>query len=88
MLNEREKPYPRYCRDKTSCPLNRSFQHKNLVYFCQVSTPDIKQNRLHYIGFTEHAVKDTNIILSSTSQRETQQNFLISYGVKRKRRLL
>ena len=58
MLNEQEKPYPRNCRDKTSCPLNRSFQHKNLVYFCQVSTPDIKQNRLHYIGFTEHAVKD------------------------------
>ena len=30
---------------------------------------------------------NTNIaILSSASKRETEQNFLISYGVKRKRR--
>ena len=42
ILNEQEKPSPRNCRDKTSCPLNGSCQHKNLVYSCKVSTPDIK----------------------------------------------
>ena len=38
----------------TSCPLNRSCQHKNLVYFCKVSTPDTKQNHPHYIGLTKY----------------------------------
>ena len=33
-------------------------------------------------------IGSTNIILLSTSQKETQQNFLISYEVKRKRRLM
>ena len=34
-------------------------------------------------------IDSTNIIiLSSTSQKETQQTFLISYGVKRKKRLM
>ena len=94
ILNEQEKPSPRNCRDKTSCPLNGSCQHKNLVYSCEVSTPDIKENHPHYIGLTEHTfrlykIDSTNIIiLSSTSQRETQQNFLISYGVKRKKKLM
>ena len=90
ILNEQEKPSPCNCRDKTSCPLKESCQHKNLVYSCKVSTPDLKQNHPHYIGLTEHTFKDsTNItILLSTSQKETRQNFLISYGVKRKRRLI
>ena len=71
-------------------PLKGSCQHKNLVYSSKVSTPDLKQNHPHYIGLTEHTFKDsTNItILLSTSQKETRQNFLISYGVKRKRRLI
>ena len=92
ILNEQEKPSPCNCRDKTSCPLKGTCQHKNLVYSCKVSTPDLKQNHPHYIGFTEHTFKDsivTNIaILLSTSQKETQQKFLISYGVQRKRRLM
>ena len=90
ILNEQEKPSPCNCRDKTSCPLKGTCQHKNLVYSCKVSTPDLKQNHPHYIGLTEHTFKDsTNItILLSTSQKETRQNFLISYGVKRKRRLI
>ena len=79
-------------RDKTSCTLKGSCEHKNLVYSCKVSTPDLKQNHPHYIGLTEHTFKDsivTNIaILLSTSQKETQQKFLISYGVQRKRRLM
>ena len=58
ILNEQEKPSPCNCRDKTSCPLNGSCQHKNLVYSCKVSTPDIKQNHPHYIGLTEHTFKD------------------------------
>ena len=43
ILNEQEKPSPCNCRDKT-CPLNGSYQHKNLVYSCKISTSDIKQN--------------------------------------------
>ena len=38
--------------------LNGSCQHKN-VYSCKVSTPDLKQNHLHYIGLTEHTFKDS-----------------------------
>ena len=58
MLNEQEKPSPCNCMDKTSCSLNGSCQHKSLVYSCKVSTPDIKQNYLHYIGLTEQTFKD------------------------------
>ena len=59
-------------------------QHENLAYSCKVSTVstlDIKLNHPYYIGLTEHRFRDSTkiIILSSTSQRETQQNFLISY---------
>ena len=58
ILNKQEKPSPCSCRDKTSCPLKGSCQHKNLVYSCKVLTPDLKQNHLHYIGLTEHTFKD------------------------------
>ena len=44
ILNEQEKPSPCNCRDKASCPLNGSCQHKKLVF--------------HYIGLTEHTFKD------------------------------
>ena len=47
ILNEQEKPSPCNCSDKTSCPLKGSCQHKNLVYSCKVSTPDLKQNHWH-----------------------------------------
>ena len=58
ILNEQEKPFPCSFRDKTLCPLNGSCQHKNLVYSCKVSTPDIKQNHPHYIGLIENTFKD------------------------------
>ena len=71
ILNKQEKPSPCNCRDKTSCPLNESCQHKNLVYSCKGKTPDKKQNHPHYIGLTEHTFKDSTniIILSGTSQK-------------------
>ena len=47
ILNEQEKPSPCNCREKTSCPLKGSRQHKNLAYSCKVSTPDLKQNHSH-----------------------------------------
>ena len=50
------------------------------AYSCNLSTPDLKENHPHYIGLKEHTFKgsSTNIsILLSTTQRETQQNFLI-----------
>ena len=52
-----------------------------------------KTHQLHKL-FNRNNVKvsysslPTNIILLSMSQKETQQNFLISCGVKRKRRLM
>ena len=58
ILNEQEKPSPCNCRDKTSYPLSGSCQHKNLVYSCKVSTPDIKQNHPHYIDLLQHTFKD------------------------------
>ena len=82
ILNKQEKP-PCNCRDKTSCQLKGSCHHKNLVYSCKVSTPDLKQNYSHYIELTEHKFKEITILLS-TRQKETQQNFLISYGVKKR----
>ena len=90
ILNEQETPSPCNCRDKTSWPLKESCQHKNLVYSCKVSTPDLKQNYPYYIGITEHTFKDRhykhNISFKcSASQRETEH---ISYAVKRKRRLM
>ena len=81
MLTEHDKPSPCNCGDKTSCTLKGSCQHKNLVYSYKVSTTDLKQNHPLYIGLTEHSFKDT-------SQKETQQNFLILYEVKRKTRLM
>ena len=38
--------------------INRICQHKNVAYSCKVSTPDRKENSLHYIGLTEHTFKD------------------------------
>ena len=32
ILNKQEKPSPCNCRDKTSCPLKGSSQHKNLAH--------------------------------------------------------
>ena len=58
ILNKQEKRSPWNCRDKTSCLLNGSCQHKNLIYSCKVSTPDIKKNYPYYIGLTEHTFKD------------------------------
>ena len=72
ILNKQEKPSPCKGRAKTSCPLNGSCQHRNLVYSCKISTSDIKQNHPHYIGHAEHTFKvsTTTRILSSTSQRD------------------
>ena len=87
-LKQKEKPSRYNCKDETSCSLNGSCQHKNFLFSVRVSTPDITQNHPHYIGLTEHNLRkdSTNIIiLSSTSRKEIQQNFLISYGVKTKR---
>ena len=70
------------CRDKTSCPLNGSCQHKNFLCSGRVSTPYIKQTICITLVLRNiHLEIDfTNIIiLSSTCQREIQQNFLISY---------
>ena len=57
-LNKQEELSPCNCREKTSCLFKVSFQHKNLLYSCKVSTPDLKQNHPHYIGLKEHTLKD------------------------------
>ena len=88
ILNEQERPSPCNCRDKTSCLLKGNCQHKNFVYSFKVSTPDLKQNYPHYIGLAEHTFKDRLYKHNNSfkyKSKETQQNFLISYGVKRKK---
>ena len=74
ILNEQEKPSPCNYRDKTSCPLNGSCQHKNPVYSCKVSTPDIKQNHPHYIGLTEHTFKDRIYKYNNSFKYESKSN--------------
>ena len=41
-----------------ACSLKGSCQDKSHVYSCKISTSDLKQNQLHYIGLTEHIFKD------------------------------
>ena len=74
ILNEQERPSLCNCRDKTSCSLNRSCQHKNLVYSCKVLTPDIKQNHLHYIDLTEHTFKDRLYKHNNSFRYESKRN--------------
>ena len=58
ILNKQEKPSPCNCRDKTSCPLQGSCQHKYLICSYKFSNPGLKQNHSHYIGLTGHTFKD------------------------------
>ena len=74
ILNKQEKPSPCNCRDKTSCSLKGSCQHKNLVYSCKVSTPDLKQNHPHYIGLTEHRFKDRLYKHNNSFKYESKRN--------------
>ena len=74
ILNEKEKPSPCNCRDKTPCPLKGSSQHKNLVYSCKVSTPDLKQNHPHYTGFTERTFKDRFYKHNNSFKCESNRN--------------
>ena len=90
ILNEQEKPSPCNFKSKTSCPLEEIYQHKNLVlYFLvkfQSQIPDLKKTNIR-ITLVLQNIGSTNIkILLTTSQKESQQNFLVSYGVKRNRR--
>ena len=74
ILNEQEKPPPRNCRDKTSCPLKGSYQHKNLVYSCKVSTPNLKQSHPHYNGLTEHTFNDRLYKHNNSFKYESKRN--------------
>ena len=73
-LNKQEKSSPSNCRDKTSCPLKGSCQHKNLVYSFKVSNPDLKQNHPHYIGLTEHTFKDWLYKHNNSFKYESKRN--------------
>ena len=55
-------------------PIKRSCQHKNLVYSCKVSTPDLKQNHPHYIGLTEHTFKDRLYKHNNSFKYESKRN--------------
>ena len=52
--------------------LKGSCQHKNLVYSCKNSTPDLKQNCPYFTGLTEHTFKD-RICKHSTLKRSTSK---------------
>ena len=95
---EQKKKPPNNYRGKTSCLLNGSCQHKNLVYSFKFSNPQIKQNHQHNLAITststgliEHTFKEKFYKHSNSLKYESkkiEQNFPISYGVKRKRRLI
>ena len=82
ILNEQEKPFPCNCRDKISCSVKGSCQHKNLVYSWKVSTPDLKQNHPHYFGLTERTLKDRLYKHNNSFKYKSKIN---SYRVKRKK---
>ena len=54
--------------------INRICQHKNVAYSCKVSTPDRKENRLHYIGLTEHTFKDRLYRYNNFFKYESKRN--------------
>ena len=58
--NNIPKPTAPTCnfRSKTSCPLNGVCLQSSLVYIWKSETPNIIQNRPHYIGLTEKTFKD------------------------------
>ena len=74
ILREQEKPSPCNCRDKNSCPLNGNCQHKNLVYSCKVSTPNINSNHPHYFGLTEYTFKDRLYKHRNSFKYESKRN--------------
>ena len=75
ILNEQIKPSRCNCRDKASCPLSGSCQHKNLV--------------LHYIGLTEHTFKDRlykhNNFFRYESKRNSTELFNFIRGKKKEK---
>ena len=88
--SKQEKPSAWNFRDRASLPWDGSCQHKHLAYSCKVSTPEIKQIHPHYFGLTGHTFKNRpykHNIFSIVIKRESRKNRLISYAVKRKRRL-
>ena len=89
MLTEQEKPSPCNCSDKTSCSFNGSCPHKILVYYCKVSTLNIKQNHPHYIGLTEHTFKDRlykhNNFFKYGSMRNSIELSNFIYGKKKEK---
>ena len=54
--------------------IKRSYQHKNDVYFPKVYTPDLKENHQHYIGLTEHTLKDKLYKHSNSFKFESRRN--------------
>ena len=62
------------CRDKTSCPLNGSCQHKNFLCSGRVSTPYIKQNNSHYIGLAKHTFRDRLYKHNNSFQHMSKRN--------------
>ena len=59
VLNKQQKSSPCNSRDKSSCSLKGGCEKNDLVYFCKVSTPDLKQNHPHYIVLIKHTCKDS-----------------------------
>ena len=86
---EPEKPSPCNWRNKALSPLNWICQHKNLIYSCKVSTPDIKQNHLHYTSLTEHTFKERpnkhNNFFKSESRRNSKELYNFMWGKKKKK---
>ena len=76
ILNKQEKISPCNCRNRISCPLKGSCQHKKFAYSSKVSTPDLRQNHPHYIVLTEHTFQDRLYKHNNSFKYESERNSL------------
>ena len=62
------------CRLKSSCPLKGDCMQSSLVYICKADTPNVIENHLHYIGFTENTFKDRFYKHKNSFKYESKRN--------------
>ena len=89
ILNEQEKPSPCNFRNKTSCPSEGIYQHKNLVLHflvkCQSQIPDLKKTHPHYIGVTEHRLYKHNNSFNYESKKNSAELSSFIWGKKKEK---
>ena len=70
-----KQPAPKCnCRSKSSCPLNGNCMQSSLVYICKADTPNIIENRPHYISLTENTFKYRSYKHKNSFKYESKHN--------------